>query len=388
MLDQVPFVRPRVALVYGDADAAGHVREAVAEHVQIVYSTSAAEFDAARLTDSRATAALLNLDSCDWLDAVESRLHAAGVAVVYNDPEISLTLQGWEQARWLRHLTAKLSGSTDFDPPRPVVPTAVSPPDVESAAPEAIDARAAQPADMVMPVDGETPAGAPAEVMEQPLSLAEIASMTVNFSAVPEEPAVMQAATAAVADVEPAAPTPAPMADAAPVAAGGDGPLDVDTEALSALIDARLAEAEDHAPGDAPQVWRVAHGGAVSAVDLVPTAEPDVAQTDQDAPAAIAQSPGLPVDDSELMQGLPAIGDWQLVDPDAPVVASDEQKVRIEPTVSIDFAGLELVPMEPLVQVELHTEHIERWMHVENHDAQAADENNQPAVPDANGGRA
>lgn len=404
MLDQVPFVRPRVALVYGDAGAAGHVREAVAEHVQIVYSTSAAEFDAARLEDSRATAALLNLDSCDWLDAVETWLHAAGVAVVYNDPEISRTLRGWEQARWLRHLTAKLSGSTDFDPPRPV-PAAVPPPDVEPAAPEVADARAAQPPETATPVVSETPVGAPAEVMEQPLSLAEIASMTVNFNAVPEEPVVMQAAPAVdlplasdgrqqFGDVVEAVVTgiesAASMADAAPVAAEDDGPLDVDTEALSALIDARLAEAEGHAPADAPQVWRVAHGGAVSAVDLAPVAEPDTAQANQDAPAAIVQPPAPPVDDSELMQGLPAIDDWQLVDRDAPLepAASGEQEAGTEPVLAIDFAGLELVPMEPLVQVELHAEPIERRMYVENHDAQVADKNKQPAVPDANGGRA
>lgn len=409
MLDQVPFVRPRVALVYGDAGAAGHVRAAVAEHVQIVYSTLAAEFDAARLEDSRATAALLNLDSCDWLDAVETRLHAAGVAVVYNDPEISRTLQGWEQARWLRHLTAKLSGSTDFDPPRPV-PATVPLPDVEPAAPEVVDARAAQPPEMATPVVSEAPVGAPAEVMEQPLSLAEIASMTVSFNAAPDEPMVMQAAPAdlplapddqqqsgdvveaAVTDVESAAPAPAPLADAAPVAAEDDGPLDVDTEALSALIDARLAEAEGHAPADAPQVWRVAHGGVVSAVNLVPVAEPETAQANQDGPAASVQPPAAPVDDSELMQGLPAIDDWQLVDPDAaapPAVASGEKQARTEPVVSVDFAGLELVPMEPVVQVELHTEPIERWMHVENHDAQVADKNDkQPAAPDASGGRA
>lgn len=406
MLDQVPFVRPRVALVYGDAGAAGHVREAVAEHVQIVYSTSAAEFDAARLEDSRATAALLNLDSCDWLDAVETWLHAAGVAVIYNDPEISRALQGWEQARWLRHLTAKLSGSTDFDPPRPV-PVAAPPPDVEPAAPEVVDAPAAQPHEMAMPVVHEAPAPAPAEFIEQPLSPAEIASMTANFNAVPEVPAVMQTAPtdlqlvsddqqqfgdaveAVVTDAAPAAPVSMPAMDAAPAAAEDDSPLDVDTEALSALIDARLAEAEGHAPADAPQVWRVADGGAVSAVDLAPKAQPDAAQASQDAPAAIVQPPA---DDSELMQGLPAIDDWQLVDPDAtaaPEIAAGEKQVRTEPSVSIDFAGLELVPMEPPVQVDLHAEPIERWMHVDNHDAQVADKNNkQPAAPDANGDRA
>jgi two-component system chemotaxis response regulator CheB/chemosensory pili system protein ChpB (putative protein-glutamate methylesterase) len=119
VLDEKLSIRPRVALVFGDPVSAGHLRDAVASHVQIVYEARAADFDASRLLDSEATAALVNLDSCDWLDAVETRLHDAGVAVVFNDPEISGRLDGWEQARWLRHLTAKLSGSNEYDPPRP-----------------------------------------------------------------------------------------------------------------------------------------------------------------------------------------------------------------------------------------------------------------------------
>lgn len=387
MLDQVPMLRPRVALVYGEAEAAGHLRAAVADHVQIVYATAASEFDAARLADSRATAALLSLDSCDWLGAVESRLHAAGVAVVYDDPEISRTLQGWEQARWLRHLTAKLSGSTDFDPPRPA---SVAP----AAAPAAPETAAVEPAPTVAPapaVDVPPLPSAPDEVMEQPLSLAEIASMTVNFNAVPEpapEAGVVVPAASAVTGAAPATEVPVlDMADAASAVGGaepattapvvdvadapaGDSQLDVDTEALSALIDARLAEAEDHAPGDAPPVWRVAHGGAVSAVELAPAVEPALEPPGRSTAAVVA----APMEDAELMQGLPAIDDWQLVDRDAPAMPAQPvaPEARGEPMTTIDFAGLELVPMEPVAQVELHTEPIERWMHV-NDDKLAAD---------------
>lgn len=388
MLDERTLVRPRVALVYGDADAAGHLRDAVAAHVQIVYSTLAAEFDAARLADSRATAALLNLDSCEWLDAVETRLHAAGVAVVYNDPEISRALQGWEQARWLRHLTAKLSGSTDYDPPRPVAAEPPSAPEALVPVAEAAPVIAAAAEPTPVPTAAKSLAAVPTDVMEQPLSLAEIASMTVNFNAVLEPelarvdpPQVAEAEVVATSSVEPTVTVSAP--DVSVAQPEGESPLDVDTEALSALIDARLAAAEDHAADDAPQVWRVAHGGAVSAVDLSSAAEP--ANADQDAPVVGVSPP--PLDDSELMQGLPAIDDWQLVDRDAPVVPA-AQPTRNEPAFSIDFADLELVPMEPVIQVAVHTESSERWMHVGSDDARAADEHQQPVTPDANGGRA
>lgn len=393
MPDQVPATRPRVALVYGDADAAGHVRDAMAGHVQIVYAAAAAEFDAVRLADSRATAALLNLDSCDWLDAVETRLHAAGVAVVYNDPEISCTLQGWAQARWLRHLTAKLSGSTDFDPPRPApaeLPEAAKA--AEAPVPVTADAPAVDTDVDPAPLEAEAVAVMPAAMLEQPLSLAEIASMTVNFNAV-REPAtvnVVDDETVGAVDTVPAVTMAAPEADAVAPKADSDAPLDVDTEALSALIDARLAAAEGQAAGDAPQVWRVAHGGAVSAVDL-PVAEPGMPEDGRvDAPVASAPPSVAPVEESELMQGLPAIDDWQLVDRDAPAApaAPVPQPARDEPALSIDFAGLELVPMEPVTQVELHTEPIERWMHVGSGDAHAADKHKQPAAPDANGGQA
>lgn len=397
MLDQVPIARPRVALVYGDADVAGHLRNAVAGHVQIVYATSAAEFDAARLAESRATAALLNLDSCEWLDAVETRLHAAGVAVVYNDPEISRALQGWEQARWLRHLTAKLSGSTDFDPPRPVSvepARVVEGPALATGDTQPVDV-AAEPAPL--PADAEPFAAVPAAVVEQPLSPAEIASMTVNFSAIPE-PAQVPADPLQVADAdvsaatgaEPAGAVAAPDADVPAAGLDGDGALDVDTEALSALIDARLAEAEDHASGEAPQVWRVAHGGAVSAVELSPAAEPEMDKSAHAAPDADATAQVLPMDDSELMQGLPAIDDWQLVDRDAPLApaAPGEQKPRGEPEISIDFAGLELVPIEPVAQAEIQAEPAGRWMHAGNGDAHAAGKRKQPAAPGAAGGHA
>ena len=133
----MPSARPRVALVFGDAASAAHLRDAVAGHAEIVYDTPASEFDAARLVESQARAALVNLDGCDWLDSVEARLRETGVAVVFNDPEISRGLEGWAQARWLRHLTAKLRGSSDYDPPRPAASVAVSAadmPDRETAA--------------------------------------------------------------------------------------------------------------------------------------------------------------------------------------------------------------------------------------------------------------
>ena len=371
MSDQSIPARPRVALVFGEADSAGHLRDAVSDHVEIVYASSAADFDVARLAGARATAALVNLDDCASLEAVETRLQEAGVAVVFNDPEISSKLEGWAQARWLRHLTAKLRGSSDFDPPRPAV-SAVAAAAESSDSPEA-GSLIASGADDAQPI------------ADRPLSPAEIESMTADFGAPPARlamaPAGVDAALAQfpisvdaanadepMAQAGNAAPAPADMTTAMDAAGarpeagdehGDAGMLDVDTETLSALIDARLAAAGEPAQ-DAPEVWRVADGGAVSAVVL-----PSVAQEPAAAALADAVQPAAAVDDADVLKGLPSLDDWQLVDPEAPVapVAGAKRDERDLSGLSIDFAGLELVPMDSAGTVERKPEPIERWMH-------------------------
>ncbi|HEU4855737.1 MAG TPA: hypothetical protein VFS86_00375 [Rhodanobacteraceae bacterium] len=400
MFDPEKNGRPRVALVFGDAGAAQHLRAAVSSHVQIVYDTAAAEFDVARLADAHATAALVNLGGGDWLDAVESRLRAAGVAVVYNDPEISRGLEGWAQARWLRHLTAKLRGSADYDPPRPV--TATQSPSAHE--PDAVPS-------MVVDETGNVTV----PIVERPLSPVEIASMTVDFGAGPtpipppaargDEMAVpphddgdaadgveLQLAAletdapvsvAGLADPPDAMPQPAVAPVLEPEAADA---LDVDTEALSAQIDARLAATDDHASPESPAVWRIVQGGGVSPVELAP----DALRSEGVAATPAGPSPAAPVDDAEVLNALPSLDDWQLVDPsapDAPALSPKRDEHEL-PAVSFDLAGLELVPMEPVVQVELQPEPSGRWMHDVGGQDRDGGTKGRRAVPGAKGSHA
>ena len=377
MLDEKIPSRPRVALVFGDPDSAAHLRDALSSHVDIVYETSAADFDAARMAGAQATAALVNLDDCESLGTFESRLQEAGVAVVFNDPEISSKLDGWAQARWLRHLTAKLTGSNNFDPPRPAPAPAT--PVVAAPATQGPDA----PESISMFDAGDAP-----QLVERPLSRAEIESMTADFVAV-QAP---QGAPAAFEEAAAAFPAPIEPGDTQPASAtareigseteietlptevepmdeviAGRGPdvarresdaLDVDTEALSAMIDARLAAAEGEPVPESPEVWRVIEGGTVSAVDL-----PSIEEPPQEPVAAVAMA--APVDDADVLQAMPSLDEWQLVDPEAPVVPAPAVK-RDEvasPVLSIDFAGLELVPMETVVPVALDPVSNESWIH-------------------------
>jgi two-component system chemotaxis response regulator CheB/chemosensory pili system protein ChpB (putative protein-glutamate methylesterase) len=373
----------RIALVYGERADVAHVREAMQGQVEIAYAASAAEFDAARLGYAVVAAALVNVDGGDWLEAIGASLDAHGIPVVYNDPDISRGLEGWARARWSRHLLAKLRGSTDMDPPRP-----------EPSAPMAARFAAAAP-------DPQRSTQDEAAVVERPLSPQEIETMTADFVAVQpdavaagEQPlphaeaSTEAAALSANIDGTAAAVPPEPDQVSGPkeeIGSEPDGDLDVDTETLSAMIDARLADAEAHA--DSTEVWRLVETGTAS------NASPDLA-----AQAAAPVTPpagglraGAAPDDAEVLASLPALDDWQLVDADAPPVpapasAEPRKDKEAEFALSDSLAGLELVPMETVSVAHIHTDPIERWLH-ESEPRKAGAEAESPPKTASHGGK-
>lgn len=350
----------RIALVYsGEADAA-HVREALQGQVEIAYAACAAEFDVARMQAAVVAAALVNVDGGDWLEAVEAILDAHGVPVVYNDPDISRGLEGWARARWLRHLLAKLRGSTDMDPPRPA-----------QAAPQAAHFAAAAP-------EPQGSSQGVAAMVERPLSPQEIETMTADFVAVQQNadasgqiaPQTGAAGTAtATANVDVAAVRMPPGQGLAPVPleeTGGEtaGDLDVDTETLSAMIDARLADADARA--DSTEVWRLVETGTAEGVAEAPAA--DAATPVPSAAGSRAETAQR--DDADVLASLPSLDDWQLVDADAPLAparasapAETQESRAAEFALSESLAALELVPMETVAVAQINTDPIERWLH-------------------------
>ncbi|HEX7325735.1 MAG TPA: hypothetical protein VF292_10350 [Rhodanobacteraceae bacterium] len=326
--------KPRVALVFGDPATAENVRDALADQVEIAYASRAAEFDVARLTAAHATVALVVLDGGDWLEQVAADLAAAGVAVVFDDPEISGCLQDWERARWARHLVAKLTGSRDYDPPRPRANSG-------RAVGAGVDALARPGAEMAPPPAAGNPDAAPAAVGGDALPGGEPAST-----------------------------------------------LDVDTEALSRMIDMRLA-ALNATDSDGTVTWRIA--GAEPQASAAPATAPGtdgkVDAAPSDAPAGVAASIA-PVESQPVAATLAAaIDGWELVDPGAPVapvarVAPGEAHAA---PVLDELDGLELVPMEAPV-VEHHAEPVERWMHVEPRKGVAGKD--RPAAAEHSGGGA
>ncbi len=117
-----------VALLCAHGEFGDRVRESMAAlGTPVVYEAAPQAFDRDALERSQANVVVVNLDagSDTDFDNVYGLLDDARYRVVFNDDEVSGGLTGWDQARWLRHLSAKILGDADIDPPRPADAQAV-----------------------------------------------------------------------------------------------------------------------------------------------------------------------------------------------------------------------------------------------------------------------
>jgi two-component system chemotaxis response regulator CheB/chemosensory pili system protein ChpB (putative protein-glutamate methylesterase) len=114
--------RVPIALLSQAGESGRHLREALAgAGTPIVYEAHAAHLDRDALEQSGARVIVVNLDAdADaHLDEVYALLGDDRYNVIFNEAQVSSQLSGWEQARWARHLAAKILGSSNADPPRP-----------------------------------------------------------------------------------------------------------------------------------------------------------------------------------------------------------------------------------------------------------------------------
>ena len=115
--------RTAVALLFDDAELGGQLRAALSERgARIVHEGTLADLDHARLLDAGASVVVVNLDDeadDEALDRLYGMLDGDRPRVVFNDAQASRSLDGWDRARWARHLAVKVMAEGDIDPPRP-----------------------------------------------------------------------------------------------------------------------------------------------------------------------------------------------------------------------------------------------------------------------------
>ena len=129
------------------------VQQAGAELVAVLDPTAAGEDDI-RAAAPDAVLVVLDPVTETALDAFDAVLADPALAVMYDDADVAAKRDGWEAARWARHLAAKLHGHQDVLPAAPGGHTA---PDFAQEMEDLTLQVAAMP-----PVAHETPAPAPA----------------------------------------------------------------------------------------------------------------------------------------------------------------------------------------------------------------------------------
>jgi two-component system chemotaxis response regulator CheB/chemosensory pili system protein ChpB (putative protein-glutamate methylesterase) len=112
-----------LALFFDDAELGSHLRAALSEHgAQIAHEGPLSSFDETKLRQSGVDVLVVNLDDAVD-DATLNRIYglseSGDIPVVFNDAQASRKLEGWDRARWARHLAAKALDSGSIDPPRP-----------------------------------------------------------------------------------------------------------------------------------------------------------------------------------------------------------------------------------------------------------------------------
>ncbi len=111
-----------VALLGRNDDARAQLRSALLElgaKVAVEAETSAAQ--AAQVLAAGVNVVIVNLASGvdDDIDHLQALFDSPQVSVIFNEAAVSVSLEGWDLARWARHLAAKLFGHEDTLPPPP-----------------------------------------------------------------------------------------------------------------------------------------------------------------------------------------------------------------------------------------------------------------------------
>lgn len=390
-----------IALLYETPGLGAHMRDALAQlGTVVVYDEATHALDRDALVRSRANVVVVNLDAQNDpdLDQIYELVSDGRYRVIFNDGDVSSALSGWDHARWLRHLAAKiLGGTTDIDPPRPAgaepVPTHVP-------ADAGAHTLAETPADAVSP-GAPAPLHAP-DPMDEPMSSGAAGALEpIDFDALPEPPAPAQQTIAqmyasiaddaeSVAVAAPAFDQPVAHTDTADTA-GDEGTLDLLDLDADGLLDVEADHDPENPDGDTLLPFQIEDAtglaggfdedfslaGSVVASAPVRAVDPDFADgysLDFDETASSASTPPV----------MPTAPDWTLDDlvelPPAPFTPARPADFGIETVRPEEFlapvaedtaahfdasaeSALELIPLEEAVApTPIEAEGRESWL--------------------------
>lgn len=136
----MPPAEPRVVLLARPGAAATRLREALAQAgASVVLDADPTSAGLSALVDAAPDVVLVALDPTveDVIERFEPVLGDARVDVIYEEAELVATRDGWDLARWQRHLAAKLQRHGNVLPPVPPgedeAPESIALPDDEHA---------------------------------------------------------------------------------------------------------------------------------------------------------------------------------------------------------------------------------------------------------------
>ena len=340
-----------VALLFDDASLSAHLREAlVAKGARIVYESDLRLFAPAELVGSSATVVVVDLDdpSDADLDRLYDTVEGGHPRLVFNDADVSRKLEGWDRARWARHLAAKLVGELALDPPRPEDSRAIEP-------------RVAAMAGVAAPAE---------EVFDEPLvdDLAITGSHGYPETPMAEldaEPSFESQGTADVeTDVTDTLSFSTPLTDNDEEGEGADpAELAAELEALLADTDAASLDASDgldtlpSAPVELTELASL----DLSGFEVVEETPPPAAQPEagfdvshfslasmDEAPAPVeAAAPSLQIEGRATEYVPPPVPEWDLIDHDTivaePVARAEPAQFGIETISAAEYLAQDVV---------------------------------------------
>ena len=129
----------RAGLVFQAVGLNEHLKVALRDAgVNVVLEIFANAMSLDKIREANLDVFVVNLDPEleDSLEEITDMLDQMRRPVIFNDGAASSGLSGWDQARWARHLAAKITGELDATPPRPLdaksipVPVRAAPPTI------------------------------------------------------------------------------------------------------------------------------------------------------------------------------------------------------------------------------------------------------------------